>query len=425
MTPLQSMVNRRGRTAPPDSADNANSLLKVVIAIVGSSEHLSGVSRHAANMARCLLTRNEVAEVHLIAAEWQYRALCDAVPQSDCRLRLHSVSLGRSSIQRNLWYYTQLPVLAAQLEADVVHLAYPVPLNRNAFQCPTVVTLHDLYPYDIPDNFGFPKVIFNRMMLRQCLRAVDAIACVSESTLRRLDIHAPQYALEKAVTIYNCVEAGPPMAIEGPLPHWDGERFLLCVAQHRRNKNIPLAIEVFKRLLANGDIGPATSLIIIGIEGPETARIHKCIDEAGLARQVVLLQGVSDAELQWCYGHCDLLLAPSVVEGFGLPIVEAMLHHCRVVCSDIPAFREVGGSYCHYASLAHPAEEAFVQAARLALRNIKFRAAKTDRFSAPCIAEAYLQLYSDLRIAALRPVFAAAAMWSRLWKEKESTHERL
>ena len=83
MTLLQSIVNRRGRTVAPDSADKANSSLKVVIAIVGSSEHLSGVSRHAANMARCLLTRNEVAEVHLIAAEWQYRSLCDAVPQSD------------------------------------------------------------------------------------------------------------------------------------------------------------------------------------------------------------------------------------------------------------------------------------------------------------------------------------------------------
>jgi glycosyltransferase involved in cell wall biosynthesis len=423
MTLLQSFVDRGGRTAAHHDDGKANRSLKIVIAIVGSSEHLSGVSRHAANMARCLLTRNEVAEVHLIAAEWQFRSLRDAVPLNDCRLRLHSVSPGRSSVSRNLWYYRQLPVLAAQLQADVVHLAYPVPLNPRAFHCPTVVTLHDLYPYDIPDNFGFPKVIFNRMVLRQCLGAVDAVACVSESTLRRLDIHDPQCALEKAVTIYNCVEAGPPMAMLSPLPHWRGERFLLCVAQHRRNKNIPLAIEVFRRLRVNGDISSSTLLVIIGNEGPETARIHRAIDDAGLARQVVLLHGVSDAELQWCYGRCELLLAPSIVEGFGLPVVEAMLHHCRVVCSDIPAFREVGGSYCHYASLEHPAEDAFVHAARSTLKNIKFRAATTDRFSAPQVAEAYLRLYSDLRITALRPVFAAAAMWSRLWKERESNHE--
>jgi glycosyltransferase involved in cell wall biosynthesis len=370
--------------------------MKIVIPILGSSEFLSGVSRHAANMARCLLTRPEVSEVHLVCAEWQYRALCDALPRSHSKLHFHSISLGRGALSRNFWYYNQFPVLAAQLQADVVHLAYPVPLNRGAFLCPVAVTLHDLYPYDIPENFGFPKVLFNRMILAQCLRAVDAIACVSESTLRRLDIHAPQYALQKAVTIYNCVEPGPPVAKQCPLPNWGGESFLLCVAQHRRNKNIPLAIETFQRLLIGEDFSPATLLVIIGIEGPETGRIHRLIDSFGLARQVVLMRGVSDAELQWCYAHCELLLAPSLTEGFGLPVVEAMLNHCRVVCSDIPAFREVGGSYCHYASLQYRAADAFVHAARNALKNIKYRSGATDRFAESRIAEAYLQLYTRL-----------------------------
>ncbi|HEX9199334.1 MAG TPA: glycosyltransferase family 1 protein [Acidobacteriaceae bacterium] len=370
--------------------------MKILVAIVGSPEFLSGVSRHAANMARCLLTRSEISEVHLVCAEWQYRALCDAVPRTSPKLHIHSVSPGRSALSRNLWYYKQLPGLAAKLHADVVHLAYPVPLDRRAFRCPVAVTLHDLYPYDIPENFGFPRVFFNRMILGQCLRSVDAIACVSESTLRRLDIHAPQYALQKAVTIYNCVEPGPSIARECPLPNWSGESFLLCIAQHRRNKNIPLAIETFQRLLIGGDINPTTLLVIIGIEGPETARIHRIIDDSGLARQVVLMRGVSDAELQWCYAHCQLLLAPSLIEGFGLPVVEAMLNHCRIVCSDIPAFREVGGSYCHYASLRSPAAEAFVDAARIALKSIKYRSGATDRFTAASVAEAYLQLYDRL-----------------------------
>ncbi|WP_213805481.1 glycosyltransferase family 1 protein [Granulicella sp. dw_53] len=425
MTLLQrsAVVHDHSLTTNYEGQDRSH--LRVVVAIVSSSEFLSGVSRHAVNMVRCLLTRTEVIEIHLIAAEWQYQSLRNALPQPDRRLHLHIVSLGRSALSRNLWYYQKLPILAEQLKADVVHLAYPSPLNKHAFRCPTIVTLHDLYPYDIPENFGFPKVFFNRAVLRQCLGAADAIACVSESTLRRLDIYSPQHALEKAVTIYNCVEAGPPIAAESPLPNWNGERFLLCVAQHRRNKNIPLVIEVFRRLLAKGDIGPTTLLAIIGIEGPETARIHQAIDDAGLARQVMLLHGVSDAELQWCYRHCELLLSASVTEGFGLPIVEAMLQHCRVVCSDIPAFREVGGSYCHYVPLHRAAEDGFVEAIRVALRSIKFRASTTERFSAPQIAEAYLQLYSELRLAPLRPVFAAVASWSGLWKRKENNHEHM
>ena len=348
-------------------------------------------------MARCLLTRADVSAVHLIGAQWQYDSLHGAVPHTDARLHLHLISIGKNVLSRNLWYYTQLSVLAEHLEADIVHLAYPVPLKRHAFQCPVVVTLHDLYPYDIPANFGFPKILFNRMILRLCLREVDTIACVSKSTLRRLEICFPQLARQKAIIIHNCVEAGPKMSIKSPLQAWDGLPFLLCVAQHRRNKNIVLAIQIFQHLLLNGEISPTTLLVIIGIEGPETARIHRFIRDADLTRHIVLLCGVDDAELQWCYGHCKLLLATSIVEGFGLPIVEAMLHRCRIVCSDIPAFREVGGSYCHYASLNPPAVNAFVQAISSALKNIKLRTATTDRFSGARIAEAYMRLYTRLR----------------------------
>ncbi len=371
--------------------------MKVVIAVVSSAVHLSGVSRHAANLARCLLTRADVSAVHLIVAGWQYDSLCGALPQDDPRLHIHSVNIGTSALSRNLWYYSELPVLAEQLKADVVHLAYPVPLNRHAFRCPTVVTLHDLYPYDIPANFGFPKVLFNRLILQQCLRSVDAIACVSESTRRQLDIYAPRLELEKAVTIYNCVEAGPRMAMQSPLASWNGEPFLLCVAQHRRNKNILLALEVFHRLLRSGEAHPQEVLVIIGIEGPETARIHRFIHATGLTHRVVLLQGVSDAGLQWCYGHCELLLAPSIIEGFGLPVVEAMVQQCRVVCSDIPAFREVGGAYCHYAKLQPSAEDAFVRAIELARKDVSFRAPVASRFSSSRIAADYMQLYTRLR----------------------------
>ena len=373
--------------------------MKIVIAGVTSSGHLSGISRHAANLARCLLTRAGVTAVELIVAEWQYESLNAVIANTDARLRLHCVSVPSGAIGRNLWYYSQLPALAERFKADIVHLAYPVPVNRSAIHCPVVVTLHDLYPYDIPANFGFAKVLFNRVILQQCLRAVDTIACVSETTFRRLAVHAPRLAGSKAVTIYNCVDPRPQVAAVSPLPGSKQQPFILCVAQHRRNKNIVLALKIFRRLLFENEISAAALLVIIGIEGPETARIRRAISEFGLERQVVFLEGIDDAQLEWCYRHCELLLAPSVVEGFGLPVVEAMFHHCRVVCSDIPAFREVGGSYCHYVPLAPSPEEAFVHAARLALTSLRFRTPTTDRYSSAVIAQAYFQLYTDLRRA--------------------------
>lgn len=370
--------------------------MKVVIALTSSSGQLSGVQRHAINLARCLLTRERIIAVHLIAAPWQQDFVRDAAPRNDTRLHLHTALVRNNSLSRNLWYYTELPRIAARLDADIVHLAYPTPLNNGAYHCPTVVTLHDLYPYDVPANFGFPKVLFNQLVLRRCLQMVDAIACVSKSTLARLEGIEPRLALVKAVVIQNCVPPQLRLSAMSPLPQWRGEPFLLCVAQHRRNKNILFLLRVFERLLRAERIANGTRLVIVGIPGPETDAILHFLAAAGIADRVVLLNGLSDEELQWCYRNCALLLAPSLIEGFGLPVAEALLAGCRVICSDIPAFRELGGDRCVYLPLDAMAEQAFCDAVCVAIREPSPKPVALPQLSAPCIAEQYLQLYHSL-----------------------------
>ncbi len=364
-----------------------------MIAAVSSATELSGVTRHAANLARCLLTRQEISAVHVVAAPWQHQLFCDAVSRGDAKLHIHSAPLGTGTLSRNLWYYKDLPAIAAQLEADVVHLAYPAPLNRSAFHCPTVVSLHDLYPYDVPANFGFPKVIFNRRILWQCLRAADAIAAVSDQTLQRLATRARGSILKKAMRIYNCVEA---VSTQSPLSGWSGAPFFLCVAQHRRNKNILLTIQVFHRLLQDQRIDPESELLIVGVPGPETPQIHSFLRTAGLNQKVRLISGIRDAEMQWCYRNCELLLAFSSVEGFGLPVAEALLAGCRIVCSDIGAFREIEGKGCHYVPLTSTAEEEFAEMICTVLAEPRNQPAQLPQLSLPVIAEHYVQLYGRL-----------------------------
>jgi len=367
--------------------------MRVVIALASSAHQISGVQRHAISVAHCLLTRREINAVHLVAAPWQWQFLRDSAPPGDARLHLHSASTGSSVLSRNLWYYFHLPRLASKLDADIVHLAYPAPLRTGAFRCPTVVTLHDLYPYDMPHNFGFPKVFFNQLVLRQCLLAANAVACVSASTLSRLVSLEPALVGQKVSVVCNSVEPQARVSVCSPLPRWQGQPFLLCVAQHRRNKNIVFALRVFARLLNSSRLPPETRLVIVGIEGPETNAILRFLAASGMEDHVALLSGLSEAELQWCYRNCQLLLAPSIVEGFGLPVAEALLAGCRVVCSDIPAFREVGGDHCHYIPLDSVAEQTFANAVQAAVHEPPPKPVAMPQLSAPVIAEQYMQIY--------------------------------
>jgi glycosyltransferase involved in cell wall biosynthesis len=377
--------------------------MKIVVAALSEPAHLNGVSRHSANLVKGLLTRGAVTEVHMLVGTWQQKTYEDAVARADVRLHIHPVNVGRGTISRNLWYYSELPRIARQLDADVVHLAYPVPISPKAFHCSVVVSLHDLYAFDSTANFSIAKGLVNRLVARQCLRSADAIACVSESTRERLRQRLGQKLAMRAVTVLNGVEplsmvaARPPRALRGC------DSFILCIAQHRHNKNISLAIKVFDRVLRTGVVSSEARFVVIGVPGPETGSIERQIREARLEQKVLLLTGISDSELQWCYRNCELLLAPSTIEGFGLPVVEALQAGCKTVCSDIPAFREVGGDGCDYVSLGQGEVDGFVIAIQKSLNSPRRMPVSMPWLAVEAIAEKYIALYRRLLTRAVSP----------------------
>ena len=370
--------------------------MKILVVAASYSANISGLQRHAFNMVRCLLLNPDITAVHLVLSPWQRKMAESAGLGSDRRLAIHFEEMDRGTVARNLWYYRKLPQLVSRLKPDLVHLTYPMPVDAEAIGCPTVLTLHDLYPYEIPRNFGLHKVLFNRVILQHCLKSVDAIACVSETTMNRLKQYASIKTYQKAIRLYNCVEPEPFCATQSPLPGWQGEPFLLSVAQHRRNKNIPLLIRAFDRLLQQQQIHPATKLVVIGIKGPETHLIETLVSRRGLHKRVIFLEGLEETELQWCYSRSEAVVLPSVTEGFGLPVVEALLAGCRVVCSDIPAFREVGDRHCEFIDLRDDAEETLARGIKATLDNPVKKTVSLPHLSAEVLANEYAGLYRGL-----------------------------
>jgi glycosyltransferase involved in cell wall biosynthesis len=106
--------------------------------------------------------------------------------------------------------------------------------------------------------------------------------------------------------------------------------------------------------------------------------------------------------LQWCYLNCEALVAPSLTEGFGLPVAEALLAGCRVVCSDIPAHREVGEGHCRFVPLNDLAEESFAAVITAVLQQPRPQPLSLPQYSAPVLARQYVGLYQRLIASAAR-----------------------
>lgn len=369
--------------------------MKVLVVAAQFSSGISGVQRHALGLVKCLLRQPIVKEVHVVLAPWQHQLAQHDALRTD-RVLLHVATMGRSVIGRNAWYYRQLPRLVKRIRPDVVHLSYPAPIDRELIEQPITLTLHDMYPFDIPENFGFPKALFNRLMLRQCLASVDAIACVSNATLSRLRYYLLSDIHKKALRIYNCVEPSTDYADHSPIPDWNGEPFFLSVSQHRKNKNLVLLIEAFHALIDRRLIAPNAQLIVVGITGPETRHILHTISRLGLPQKVRLLQGLTEEELQWCYRHCEAVAAPSIIEGFGLPVAEALFAGCRVVCSDIAAFREIDSHHCRFVSLESDSPNNLAEAIACSVAAPIPPPIALPQFSAEIVGQQYVALYRTL-----------------------------
>jgi glycosyltransferase involved in cell wall biosynthesis len=381
-------------TTSTDSDRKSNDM-HILITALSSSTGPSGICRHAYSLACCAASRKEISEVTLVIGRWQEEYFKHSFRTQGTKVNLVPIDIREDAFTRNHWYIWELPKLVDAQTADILHLSFPVPIRRSAMKCPVVVSLHDLYPYDEPHNFGFPKVFFNRAFLRLCLKQADLVVCVSETTLSRLAKRFPKIGQRKSVVVHNCVNISSDRL---SAPVLEGQPFFLMVAQHRANKNIQLALRAFRTLLERNLIEKRTVLLLLGNRGPETAAIKVLIEREALGDCVRLMDSVSDEELTWLYKSCDLLLAPSLTEGFGLPVVEGLLCGSRVVCSDIPTFREIGGEACHYFDLK-PGRDVLALAMAIcdALRTPRRVSENLDRFSLGEIARKLMVVYVDLR----------------------------
>lgn len=374
--------------------------MHILIVVLHRPIEPTGVCRYAANLARCLADSAIVTQVTVVTGAWQRDYFETAFALSSEKIKFVSVDIRNSSISRNLWFLFGLPKLVKQVSPTIVHLSFPLPFVRSLFPCPVVATIHDLYPYQFPENFGYRQVLFNRLFLEQCIRGSDGLACVSKTTLGYLNQYFPQQISQGKNTsvIYNFVDFKQTYANQpADLSSKFNVPFILCVAQHRKNKNLDLLIKAYDSLVHEHQLDMETQLILVGSSGPETEYLTRLIQELALENSVQMLSAISDEELCWFYQNCKLFAIASSLEGFCIPLIEALYFSCKVICSDIPVLREIGSSNCTYFNLSEDPVKNLVESMNQAL--VSGASGKADiqlRFSKAAIADQLLQFYSEL-----------------------------
>lgn len=143
-------------------------------------------------------------------------------------------------------------------------------------------------------------------------------------------------------------------------------------------------------------------LVIIG-EGEERARIERLAGMLGVAHRVRLLGRVSDSDLKHFYRQARVAITLSEAESFGRTIIEALAHGCKVVCSDIPAFRDMAAIFPASLSLL-PATACGQQVAGAIRDASAQQLSRPDlrRYTWRTVATDLMRTYGDIQAAASR-----------------------
>ena len=210
---------------------------------------------------------------------------------------------------------------------------------------PCIVTVHDLvrlaFPHAPEDRIAAVGLALDRRGIRNATHVI----CVSEATKRDL----MQYLAveeEKITVIYNGIDH----SVFKPSPVNDGRfsaPYVLYVGSERPRKNLTCLLRAFASLKDRGPRFASLRLLKVGSAGRSDGFRTATLEEArrlGIDNDVDFVDHVSDQDLAVIYSNALALVYPSLYEGFGLPVVEAMACGCPVVTTDVSSLPEVAGS---------------------------------------------------------------------------------
>lgn len=248
---------------------------------------------------------------------------------------------GRITKRIPFWAYcTGLRRLFTEARVDLMHfpMNYLIPIDSPG---PTLVTSHDIQQEYYPEFFSEAELRWRARHYRPSALGATHVITISDYTKRCL---VEKYGVppEKITTVYTGVESEffeePAL---GPRPAELPERFFFYPAAFWPHKNHARLLRAM-RLLIDRERFDGT-LVLSGMDAADDALARAEIRRLGLEDRVRLLGYVSRPLLRSLYRYAEFMVFPSLFEGFGIPVAEAMASGCAVACSRATSLPELAG----------------------------------------------------------------------------------
>ncbi|MEQ1814164.1 MAG: glycosyltransferase family 1 protein [Candidatus Nitrotoga sp.] len=296
---------------------------------------VTGIERYASEMTHEFLRSNPESEFFLYAP----RSLATSIPfYTNVVVRTAKIN---SRANKTLWSQTQLPYWANQDNLDVfwgpTHRLPRLLSNKIA----RVVTIHDLVWKYAGETMRPLNRLAEQCLMPDAIRLADRIMADSHSTAEAIANEFPRVKDRIRVVHLGATALPEPLGFDTLKSLGIDRPYFLFVGTLEPRKNLRRLLEAYASL--DEMIRKQTLLVIAGGKGWGNVDLVSLVNSLGLRDSVRLAGYVSEAQLSTLYAHARFLAMPSLYEGFGLPLVEAMSFGVPVLTSSCSSLPEVAG----------------------------------------------------------------------------------
>lgn len=303
------------------------------------------------------------------------------------------------------WYWRSFFLPAEQKKAGlrIYHgLSNELPFGKSSETVKQVVTIHDLIFLKYPQYYPLIDRRIYETKVRHSCQAADKIIAISEQTKRDIIEWLPDVESKIEVVHQSCdahfqkpMQQNELMQVKKKLAL--PEKYILYVGALAERKNILTLVKAYAQIANETDI----HLVLAGDGGIYKEQVKKLVQKLGLEKRVCFIERIESEDMPALYRLASLFVYPSIYEGFGIPIIEALFSEVPVITTQGGCFPEAGGPHSCYVDTSNSDELA--QAMKEVLSNQSLREKMIQegknyarKFKSEVVAKKLMDVYQQL-----------------------------